>query len=80
MRRKPKIVVITVLFMIFTLIFTLFIVIKDISTTNKKELIDLSTPETTINSIQDAIEKKSYIMLEEIFIETLINWILKTLN
>ena len=67
--RKNRIIWITIIFVVLTLFFTIFLVLNDIANTWKGLEVDLSSPEKTVASLERALRQRSFIMLEEIFNE-----------
>ena len=67
--KKITIVYTTGIIMIFSLIFTFFIVINDISRTLQRHEIDLTTPENTIKTLEYGLKESSFIVLDEVFKE-----------
>jgi hypothetical protein len=66
---SKRIILASVIIIILGLFFSIYIVLNDIST-SKADLVDLSSPETTISSLQKALEEQSFVMLDRIFEET----------
>lgn len=66
---QRKIIFLTIILVVLALSFTFYIVLKDISESSKLNEVDLASPETLIESLNTAVAKRSYLMLDEIFDE-----------
>jgi hypothetical protein len=68
-KKQKRVLLFTILLIILTLFFTFYLVINDIASKQKEIEVDLSTPEATVASLEGALFKNSYIMLDKIFYE-----------
>ncbi len=68
-KKKKKVIHLTIILIIFAFGLTAYLVISDISARESTKKVDLSTPENTLHSLEDALFKNSYVMLDKIFYE-----------
>ena len=66
---KRRIIVTSTIFIVITLALTIMLVAKDLASSVAEQKVDLSSPSAMINSLQIAIDKESYVMLDKIFEE-----------
>ncbi|MFW5852571.1 MAG: hypothetical protein ACOCUR_00920, partial [Nanoarchaeota archaeon] len=69
MFKKRTIVILSAFLVILGLFLTLFLVITDIASMRRGVDVDLSSPESMVESLQTAINRESFIMLDKIFDE-----------
>ena len=68
--KHKRTIAITAILVVFGLMFSIYVVLDDLARIRGEYDVDLSSPETTINSLERALKLRSYTMLEKIFMET----------
>lgn len=68
--KKKRVISFTIILIVFAFFLTSYLVISDIVAKENEHSVNLETPESTMKSLENALFKNSYLMLDKIFYES----------